>query len=76
MRGWHEPTGGGLMVAVIQIAITLGATLGGISFDAVGPVMSFFVSAAILALAAAAAFVLGRLPFLRIALNDGCHARH
>lgn len=68
--------GGGLMVAVIQIAITLGATLGGISFDAVGPVMSFFVSAAILALAAAAAFVLGRLPFLRIALNDGCHARH
>ncbi|MBH0114079.1 MFS transporter [Novosphingobium sp. YJ-S2-02] len=68
--------GGGLMVAVIQIAITLGATLGGISFDAVGPVTSFFVSAAILALAAAAAFVLGRLPFLRIALNDGCDARH
>ncbi|MCI4591675.1 MFS transporter [Sphingobium sp. BYY-5] len=44
--------GGGLMVAVVQLAITLGATVGGIIFDAFGPVPEFLGSAAILTLAA------------------------
>jgi predicted MFS family arabinose efflux permease len=48
--------GGGLMVAVIQLAITLGATTGGLVFDASGPVANVIVSAAILALGALVAF--------------------
>jgi predicted MFS family arabinose efflux permease len=44
--------GGGLQVAVIQLAITLGATVGGLVFDAAGPVADFMGSAAILALGA------------------------
>lgn len=57
--------GGGLMVAVIQIAITLGATLGGIGFDALGPVKEFIGSAVILALASGAAALLATVPGLR-----------
>jgi predicted MFS family arabinose efflux permease len=49
--------GGGLMVAVIQFAITLGATMGGVVFDASGPVVDFASSAVILALAALVAFI-------------------
>ena len=41
--------GGGLQVAVIQLAITLGATVGGLVFDAAGPVADFMGSAAIAA---------------------------
>jgi predicted MFS family arabinose efflux permease len=48
--------GGGLMVAIIQLAITLGATLGGLVFDAGGAVPDVLGSAAILALAALVAF--------------------
>ena len=44
--------GGGLMVAVIQLAITLGATMGGAIFDATGVRATFEVSAALLVLAA------------------------
>ena len=44
------------MVAVIQLAITLGATTGGLVFDASGPVANVIVSAAILALGALVAF--------------------
>lgn len=40
--------GGGLMVAVIQLAIALGSTLGGILFDHSGYQMTFVVSALIL----------------------------
>lgn len=40
--------GGGLMVAVIQLAITLGASLGGVLVDARGYHTAFAVSAAIL----------------------------
>jgi predicted MFS family arabinose efflux permease len=47
--------GGGLMVAIIQLGITVGATAGGVVFDAAGPVATFLSAAAILALAAAAA---------------------
>ncbi len=44
--------GGGLMVAVVQLAITLGASLGGFLFDTRGYGAAFGASAAILALAA------------------------
>ncbi|MCR8710327.1 MFS transporter [Aliarcobacter butzleri] len=42
---------GGLMVAVIQLAITLGATFGGIVFDVYGYKVTFAFSALILAIA-------------------------
>jgi len=40
--------GGGLMVAVIQLAIALGATVGGVLYDAGGHRSTFAVSAAVL----------------------------
>ncbi|AOO82829.1 MFS transporter [Bosea vaviloviae] len=52
--------GGGLMVAVIQLAITLGATVGGLLYDAAGYEVTFGLSAGILALAAALAILTGR----------------
>ncbi|MCK8664104.1 MFS transporter [Pseudomonas azerbaijanoccidens] len=45
--------GGGLMVAVIQLSIALGSTLGGLLFDASGYRMTFLASAVLLMLAAA-----------------------
>lgn len=44
--------GGGLMVATIQLAITLGATAGGLLFDAYGYRSTFLMSAGILFIAA------------------------
>lgn len=44
--------GGGLMVAVVQLAIALGSTLGGLLFDSSGYHSTFIVSAAVLLLAA------------------------
>lgn len=44
--------GGGLMVAVIQLAIALGSTVGGLLFDAGGHTNAFAASAALLGLAA------------------------
>jgi len=52
--------GGGLMVAIVQLAITLGATMGGIVFDAAGPRTEFLASAGLLAIAALAAVAIGR----------------
>ncbi|MBM6578301.1 MFS transporter [Microvirga sp. SRT01] len=52
--------GGGLMVAIVQLAITLGATVGGIVFDRAGPVAEFLASAALLALATLAALEIVR----------------
>jgi predicted MFS family arabinose efflux permease len=52
--------GGGLMVAVAQIGITLGATLGGMAYDSLGPVVTFMGSAAILAVGAVVAFASGQ----------------
>lgn len=40
--------GGGLLVAVVQMAIMLGATLGGLLFDALGYCATFKMSAALL----------------------------
>ncbi|GLK79175.1 MFS transporter [Methylopila turkensis] len=48
--------GGGLMVAVIQLAITIVAAAGGLVYDATGPVIDFWSSGAVLVLAAVLAF--------------------
>jgi predicted MFS family arabinose efflux permease len=52
--------GGGLMVAVIQLAITLGASIGGLLFDGLGYRASFGASAAILGLSALIALLAAR----------------
>jgi predicted MFS family arabinose efflux permease len=49
--------GGGLMVAAIQLAITLGATIGGFLFDTGGYQSTFVASAAMLVAAGLMAFV-------------------
>jgi len=54
--------GGGLMVAVIQLAIALGSTLGGLLFDHSGYQSTFVMSAAVLASAALLSVVISRLP--------------
>ena len=50
-------SGGGLMVAVIQLAITLGATIGGWFYDLKGYQSTFDISAAILCVAAVLAYI-------------------
>ncbi len=47
--------GGGLMVAVVQLAITLGAVVGGLLYDTAGYRMTFIASAVLLAIASALA---------------------
>jgi predicted MFS family arabinose efflux permease len=56
----NAEAGGGLMVAVIQLAIALGSTLGGLLFDGGGHRATFLASAAVLLLAAALAFLTSR----------------
>lgn len=52
--------GGGLMVAIVQLAITLGATLGGVLYDLKGYQATFEMSATILILAGVLAVLTGR----------------
>jgi predicted MFS family arabinose efflux permease len=52
--------GGGLMVAVIQLAIALGSTVGGVLFDASGYASTFGFSALLLASAALLAVATAR----------------
>ena len=52
--------GGGLMVAVIQLAIMLGATLGGLLYDAIGHEATFGASALLLLVSAGLAWLAGR----------------
>lgn len=58
----HQDTeiGGGLMVAIIQFAITLGATIGGLLYDSHGYSATFYMSATILLLGAITAFLTWR----------------
>jgi predicted MFS family arabinose efflux permease len=49
-------TGGGFMVAIIQLGITTGATFGGVVFDSLGGSITFLSSAGILALSGLVAF--------------------
>jgi predicted MFS family arabinose efflux permease len=53
--------GGGLMVAIIQLAIASGATVGGLVFDSSGYRATFELSAAILGVAAILAFLAARV---------------
>ncbi len=53
--------GGGLMVAIIQLAITLGAAGGGVLYDAGGYRATFGASAAVLIAGTVAAFLAGRV---------------
>jgi predicted MFS family arabinose efflux permease len=57
--------GGGLMVATIQLAITLGASLGGLLFDLSGYQSTFGASAAMLAASALLAFLGWRMGLAR-----------
>ncbi|MDT9643313.1 MFS transporter [Pseudomonas sp. JV245A] len=52
--------GGGLMVAVIQLSIALGSTLGGLLFDGSGYRTTFLASSVLLVLAAVMAFFTSR----------------
>ncbi|MBU1332599.1 MAG: MFS transporter [Gammaproteobacteria bacterium] len=52
--------GGGLFVAVVQLSIALGSTLGGLLFDHSGYQATFFASAAMLLLSAFLAFLTAR----------------
>lgn len=52
--------GGGLMVAIVQLAITLGATVGGVVFDQRGYQATFELSAALLVVAAVLAALAAR----------------
>ncbi len=63
--------GGGLMVAIIQPAITLGATVGGLFYDWNGYRTTFGVSAAILCASAVMAYVGWRARPPRTPKNEG-----
>lgn len=54
--------GGGLMVAVIQLSIALGSTLGGVLFDRGGYQAAFVASAVVLSLAALLSWMTSRAP--------------
>ncbi|MBW7900713.1 MAG: MFS transporter [Rhodocyclaceae bacterium] len=56
----NAEAGGGLMVAVIQLAIALGSTVGGLLFDSTGYRSTFMASAAVLLFAAFLAFLTAR----------------
>lgn len=53
--------GGGLLVAVAQVGITSGATLGGVAYDSIGPISISLGSSATLVLAAVIALATGWL---------------
>jgi len=57
----YAEAGGGLMVAVIQLAIALGSTAGGIAFDRYSWQSTFALSGIVLLFAAALTFLLSRL---------------
>jgi len=63
----NAEAGGGLMVAVIQLSIALGSTVGGVLFDRSGYQSTFVMSAAVLLLAAFFAFLTSRSQAARVA---------
>ena len=67
--------GGGLMVAIIQLAITLGATVGGFFYDASGYQSTFGISAAFLCASALLAYAAWRqVPEAKS--RRGMHEKH
>ncbi|MDR6860468.1 hypothetical protein J2W96_006808 [Variovorax guangxiensis] len=65
----NAEAGGGLMVAVIQSAIALVSTLGGLLFDAMGYRSTFLASAAVLLVTAFLVFLASRRHEVRIVLG-------
>ncbi|WP_241093598.1 MFS transporter [Xanthomonas sp.] len=63
----NAEAGGGLMVAVIQLAIALGSTVGGVLFDRGGYGVTFAASATVLVLAAALTWLASRTSAARVA---------
>lgn len=59
--------GGGMMVAVVQLAIALGSTLGGVLFDSRGHASAFAASAFVLLTGALLSFQASRAPALQAA---------
>lgn len=53
----HAEAGGGLMVAIVQFAIAVGSTVGGVLFDTLGYQSTFIASACLLMLAALLTFL-------------------
>ncbi|AZF11152.1 Transcription regulatory protein opdE [Pseudomonas sp. R2-37-08W] len=56
----NAEAGGGLMVAIIQLAIAAGATVGGVAFDLSGYQATFELSAALLVVATVLAYLASR----------------
>ncbi|MNC33052.1 Purine ribonucleoside efflux pump NepI [compost metagenome] len=56
----NAEAGGGLMVAVIQLSIALGSTVGGLLFDSTGYRATFLASALVLLLSAYVALLTSR----------------
>jgi predicted MFS family arabinose efflux permease len=56
----HAEAGGGLMVAVVQLSIAIGSTVGGVLFDMMGYRSTLETSAALLLLATALAYLTSR----------------
>ncbi|MDJ0476202.1 MFS transporter, partial [Pantoea eucalypti] len=56
----NAETGGGLMVAIVQLSIALGSTLGGLAFDHAGWQITFAISATLLIAAAGLALITAR----------------
>ncbi|MGK3143571.1 MFS transporter [Pantoea sp. C2G6] len=56
----NAETGGGLIVAVVQLSIALGSTLGGLAFDHAGWQTTFAISGVLLIMAAALALTTAR----------------
>lgn len=56
----NAEAGGGLMVAVVQLSIGFGSTIGGMVYDKAGYQSTFFVSAAVLALGGGLALITSR----------------
>ena len=67
--------GGGLMVAVIQLAIALGATVGGFAFDMSGYRSAFVLSAVVLSISAVIAALAWRSSQKRFARESCRHRR-
>lgn len=63
----NAEAGGGLMVAVIQLSIALGSTIGGVLFDHRGFQSTFVMSAVVLLLAAFFTFLTARSPATQVA---------
>ncbi|WP_334187403.1 MFS transporter [Noviherbaspirillum sp.] len=65
----NAEAGGGLMVAVVQLAIGLGSIVGGLLFDMSGYQSTFFVSAVLLLFSAFLAFMASRAERIRNAFH-------